>query len=554
MKKLLALFGIVSIASAAFSAPTANEDFVVAEDARTYTNAVAAAKEYTDEATNYVWQSLDMAWIELSDNYSWRLGVEAALPGISNRIDEVVDSFTSALADATNNIASDLGMMQSSVDMLFNVTTGHDEKISALTDATNDLWQAIESIEPSTPSEPCRVAARSWNRPSAFALAYDPILAENSTTFFDISTNAFGMVWSNVTATTAKGLAAKFFFDSLDPLSAEVAPLIQSLQVTGGGVAVDNVVTVPTAGVYRVTALTPGGEARTTRAAFSALRSKTTHGSYYVADTNANRQAVNDYAAIALAGMEPVRTGTDPSGNAYTIYSTCLPRFAAREGTGQFTPFAVAPRFAATAAHYPWVDAQNVTYTVNGQTFTIKRGAPCFTLFSWAITNGFDEAELRAAAADDIEIVPLADDAQFPADACPHFATPEWIARNYGSLDNLVAWTVTQRSEYGIPAVVTGGGNELAYYWLSAGGLTPQVRPRTDLVSLIGEYNERGWWRVQVGDSGKPVWFVDQSSGTARPILISHFKYVSGGPNYCAAARVLAALCQQYNTTFKLLQ
>lgn len=34
----------------AIAAPTANEDFVIAEDAKTYTNAVNAAKDYTDAA------------------------------------------------------------------------------------------------------------------------------------------------------------------------------------------------------------------------------------------------------------------------------------------------------------------------------------------------------------------------------------------------------------------------------------------------------------------------------------------------------------------------
>lgn len=53
MKKLSTLC-IIAFASAALAAPTANEDFVIAEDAKTYTNAVAAAKLYTDAATNNI--------------------------------------------------------------------------------------------------------------------------------------------------------------------------------------------------------------------------------------------------------------------------------------------------------------------------------------------------------------------------------------------------------------------------------------------------------------------------------------------------------------------
>ena len=50
MKKLSTLVYTLFAVAAAVAAPTANEDFVIAEDARTFTNAVAAAKDYTDAA------------------------------------------------------------------------------------------------------------------------------------------------------------------------------------------------------------------------------------------------------------------------------------------------------------------------------------------------------------------------------------------------------------------------------------------------------------------------------------------------------------------------
>ena len=48
MIKLSTLVYTLLIAAAAVAAPTANEDFVISEDAQTYTNAVNAAKAYTD--------------------------------------------------------------------------------------------------------------------------------------------------------------------------------------------------------------------------------------------------------------------------------------------------------------------------------------------------------------------------------------------------------------------------------------------------------------------------------------------------------------------------
>ena len=52
MKKLSTLVHCLLIVSAAVAAPTANEDFVISEDAQTFTNAVNAAKAYTDGTTN----------------------------------------------------------------------------------------------------------------------------------------------------------------------------------------------------------------------------------------------------------------------------------------------------------------------------------------------------------------------------------------------------------------------------------------------------------------------------------------------------------------------
>lgn len=519
--------------------------------------AFSAAVEYTDNQIGPIQESvtsldgrveaaeisLSSAWTDLWDNYQWRLGVEAALPGISNRIDTLSSDV-------------DLYVEDHRVD-IERVERRIDETTAALIGATNDLWQAIESIEPAPgPSEPCPVASRSWNRPGEWTIDYAPIMAPQSSEFIDLFTDAVGIVFSNVTRTASRGLAAQIYSESLDLLGEDAPPALASIIVSDGGSAAGDIVTVPTSGLYRVRGIAVTGAAREIAVSFAADAAKKTFESYYLSDTNANRAAVNDYAAAALAGMGAVRTDTDSAGNAYTIYSTCLPGFGAKNGTGQFAPYAIAPKFAASAAHYPWVDCQNQTYTVNGDTFTVTRGGPVFNLGTWAATNGFTEAELRAGGAYDVAIIPLAEGKQFPAAACPYFATPEWIARNYISLRQLTVWTVAQTSEYGIPTVLTGDGADgKLYYWLSAGGLQPgNPRPRFDLAALIGEYNERGWWRIQVGDSGKPVWFVDQSSGTARPILISHFEYVTGGPNYTALARVVAALCAAFDTPCKLLQ
>jgi len=67
MRKLSTFVDCLLITAVAVAAPTANEDFVVAEDAKTYTNAVNAANAYTDGK---------IAEIPVPDNYA-----SATMPG-----------------------------------------------------------------------------------------------------------------------------------------------------------------------------------------------------------------------------------------------------------------------------------------------------------------------------------------------------------------------------------------------------------------------------------------------------------------------------------------
>ena len=84
MKKMIAIM-LAAGAMSGFAAPTANEDFVIAEDAKTYTNAVQAAKTYTDAAiaampsggisTNDV---CNIVTNEVSEWLGWNMGGENA--------------------------------------------------------------------------------------------------------------------------------------------------------------------------------------------------------------------------------------------------------------------------------------------------------------------------------------------------------------------------------------------------------------------------------------------------------------------------------------------
>ena len=75
--------------------------------------------------------------------------------------------------------------------------------------------------------------------------------------------------------------------------------------------------------------------------------------------------------------------------------------------------------------------------------------------------------------------------------------------------------------------------------------------PRADIAAMIGTYNVNGWYEIRGGDSGKPVWICDFTTGARRDILVSHFHTVSSGPNYAAALPLIRAYCEFIGTTIK---
>ena len=430
----------------------------------------------------------------------------------------------------------------------------HSAEIAELTDQIADV-AAIAMSE------------RSWSRPGEWGLFYLPSLDAVTVVSTAITTNDYGMIYSNSTSSATQGLSASIYAESLDPLSSTEPPAIISLEITGG-TASNNVVSVTNSGVYSVKALAANGETRQTSVAFSGGSPATKSETAYVADSESlpDRVMAHGDVAYRLQYKSVVASGTDGSGNAYKFYNACQPTFGTGPGQGHFRPFAIAPSLMATAAHYPWFPAQDgwsrpVTYNYhNGQsgTYTVRGNGTHFNLAQWALTNGFLQAEVDAAGISDTEILPLQEGWYFPDDECPYFATPEWIASHYGSLYGMTVWAQTQKSDWCIPLTISSVRNG-GLSWLTPSGLGPYgFRPRADIASYIGDSNALEWWRVQVGDSGKPIFLshieIDGNFYETRyDIILSHFHWVGGGPNYTAAARILAALCQQYNTFLRLL-
>ena len=450
------------------------------------------------------------------------------------------------------------------------VTTGDVENIvsapiaAAAAASSNYTDEAIAAFTPAP-------SGRSWNRPNEWSLSYEPVLAEESSTFDSFATNECGMVFSNAISRTVRGLSARVFPDMLDPFTDSAPPPV-SLSVPDATVA-GGVVSVPSNGIYRVRGTTASGEAREIPVPFASGVVSEKVASTYVADREGDaRKLANDFSASALAAMTDAgEVNYIEDAAKFRVWRTITPTFS-WPGVGNTTPFAVSPRVMATAAHYSdwfvdrWSGSQTLTNWVDGGTFVVRRGISV-KLAEWAATNGFTAAEIAAAGdLSDVRMVPLVE-GEIPTSCCPWFASVEWMAEHYGDLRGMCAWAITQGNAYwsppanrnallwAIPVVLRGGSLTAANTWMSAGGLRAgDIMPRADIAALIGTYNVNEWYEIRGGDSGKPVWICDFTTGERRDILVSHFHTVGSGPNYAAALPLVRAYCAAYGTTIKEMQ
>ena len=437
-------------------------------------------------------------------------------------------------------------------------------RIIDLPPLTNDIPALIDSAIAAIPKP---AEGRSWNRPGEWSMAYVPTLETESADLSEISTNEAYMVFSNYTARTVRGLSANVFPERVDPLSIE-APLPVVLSVPDGGTASGGVVSVPSNGLYRVRGVNTLGESREILVPFASGRIDERTVSVYVADKDGTaRKLANDHAASVLAAMTDADEATYiGETNTFRVWRTLSPTFA-WPGVGNTTPFALSPHVMVTAAHYPtwnidrWT-SNTLTNWVSGGTFSVRRG-PSVHLADWAATNGFTAAEIALAGdLTDVAMIPLVE-GEIPSECCPWLASVDWLAENYVNFEGICAWAITQGNAYwsppanrnallwAIPVILRGGSLTAANTWMAAGGIRPGMVARQDVADSIGQYNDRSWYEIRGGDSGKPVWICDFTSGARRDILISHFHTVGSGPNYAAALPILRAYCAAHGDTIK---
>jgi len=98
--KRFCIMNIVLLSAACIAAPTANEDFVIAEDARTYTNAVNAAVTYVDRTTPGVVSNV------VTKSYVESLGISGEGGGVAVETDPTVPAWAKAETPPVSGVTS----------------------------------------------------------------------------------------------------------------------------------------------------------------------------------------------------------------------------------------------------------------------------------------------------------------------------------------------------------------------------------------------------------------------------------------------------------------
>lgn len=462
-------------------------------------------------------------------------------------------------------------------DILLPVTTAKEEAFdytdSAITPTTNNLRSIearVDIIE--------EALDREWNRPGEWELRYSaspisPVLSR----FAVVTNDETGVIVSNATVTETQSLAANIYSYPLDELSMSPAPTVTLSCNDAGASLSGSVLTVDTNGVYTVRGTAPDGATRSVQVPMYVTTLTDRHKSTYIADTNGSARAVvNDTMLTALEDAAtyehstldyPTDRGANPPGQ-FTGWRTITPTWA-WPGVGNLNPWAIAPKVLVSASH--WIrrppNPIQLYDSVGGTNFFVSVGY-WEHLDTWARTNGFTDAESRAADRADICLGGIVEG--YVPDAClPYLAdAAELDALFGGTLDGVMAWhyprgttedTCGTTEQVGnlytwcIPVLlnVNGPTADTPISWTGPAYMTDanDANVRADILALIGKYDANNWWRIRGGDSGRPVFI----RWGLYDIPVAETHRTTMGGSIPAAATIIRAFCAQHGCTPKSL-
>ncbi len=408
-----------------------------------------------------------------------------------------------------------------------------------------------------------------WNRPGEWTLAFDAIPTTPTIQEVSFTTNVeTGVIISNVTVQVSESLSAHVFPIVLDELSQSSPPTV-TLSCDDATTTIDgSVFTATEDGVYTVRGVASNGVARSAQVAIYSSHTTRRTTRAYVADTNGLRQDLNNYTREVLTSASD--NGTldyieDVGPGSFRSWGTITPAWA-WPGRGRDSPWAIAPKVLVSASHWGWYwPTGEVTLPdiVGGTNFTIKISSREYwpNLVEWARANGYTVA--KTAIADMVDIrLGVIEEGYIP-DAClPYLVdTEELDALFGGSLEGVTAWfypqgdSITREGNhypYCIPvALLPSDYNTERIRWTGAALLTDSYATtvRADVLSAIGTYDARNWYRIRPGDSGRPCFI----RWDIFDIVISQAHTVGTGPSFPAAAKIIRAFCAAHGCAPKTL-
>ncbi len=333
-----------------------------------------------------------------------------------------------------------------------------------------------------------------------------------------------------------------------------------------GATVSNNVVTFPGSGTYTVRATDPAGTFITNTIAASNPTTNTVTRLRYdgfadhsYADTFNSpvrdwvQSATNDGATYNYNGTEYRKWHAR---RLYSVPSSC------GRWQGHCAKHAISPHVLATARHYGFWPAYEMTFTdAQGNTATVNPSG-IVAASDWALSHGFTQAQVTAADVGDLMLMTVSSGQAIPDGCCPYLMTAEtWRQVVKGPFGTL-GWCATQTDlGWGLPVLfrpdisTSGGGygskwtwaagfpfpSETSADWLGANGLMPKslfdgLDVPTKFAPTYG------------GDSGLPLFLED---GEGRMILISNFHTVSSGTCYPLAFEIVRAYAASVGDTIK---
>ena len=231
---------------------------------------------------------------------------------------------------------------------------------------------------------------------------------------------------------------------------------------------------------------------------------------------------------------------------------------------GHCAKHAISPHVLATARHYGFWPAYEMTFTdLEGNSAKVNPSG-IVSASDWALAHGFTQAQVTAADVGDLMLMTVKAGEAVPEGCCPYLMTAETWRRVVNGPFGTLGWCATQTDlGWGLPVLfkpdisTTGGGYGAKWTWAASFPFASDTAAGWSGADRLMPRESFNGWEVPVpaqfaptygGDSGLPL-FLEDADG--RFILVSNFHTVQSGTCYPLAFDIVRAYCESVGDTIK---